>query len=98
MTQKNKPLLLTRSTQFKRDLKKAIRQKKNLDLLENIITLLQHQQELPTKNRDYSLGGNWNGYRECHIEPDWLLIYRVNEEELLLYLMRLGSHAELFKK
>ena|SRR3990167_8519966 len=98
MTQKNNKLLLKRSTQFKRDLKKAIKQRKDLNLLESIVGLLQDKQSLPEKYCDHTLGGNWNGYRERHLKPDWLLIYKIVEEELLLYLMRIGSHAELFKK
>lgn len=97
MILKSDSLKIKRSTQFKRDLKKAIKQGKKLDVLEKVVVTLQHREALPEKYRDHSLGGSWNGYRECHLEPDWLLIYKVNETELSLYLTRVGSHSELFK-
>lgn len=97
MIQKNEELILKRSTQFKKDIKKAIKQRKNLNTLEEVVTVLRNRKRLPEKYRDHLLGGDWNGYRECHLEPDWLLIYKVAEKELLLYLMRVGSHSELFK-
>ncbi len=90
-------LTIKRSTQFKRDLKKTIKQGKKLAVLEEVVIKLQRREGLPGKYRDHNLGGNWNGYRECHLEPDWLLIYKLNEAELYLYLTRIGSHSELFK-
>lgn len=86
-----------RSTQFKKDLKKIRKQGKNLLLLQEIVDLLCQSQSLPEKNSDHSLVGNWKGYRECHITPDWLLIYKVEDEVSLLRLMRTGSHSELFQ-
>lgn|SRR3990167_9659968 len=97
MTSRNKLLVLKRSTQFKRDLKKAMKQGKDITLLEKVVTLLQQGAPLPPKYRDHFLGGHWCGYRECHLEPDWLLIYRINQKELYLYLTRVGSHAALFR-
>ena len=93
----NNLLIIKRSTQFKRDLKKAIKQGKSLDVLEEVVTTLQHKKVLAGKYRDHNLGGNWKGYRECHLEPDWLLIYKINEAELYLYMARIGSHSELFR-
>ena len=90
-------LEIRRSTQFKKDLKKVIKQRKNLELLENIIQALQKLIPLKQKHRDHLLVGEWDGYRECHINPDWLLIYKVDEELQLLRLMRTGSHSELFQ-
>ena len=90
-------LEIRRATQFKKDLKKILKQKKNLNLLEGIVHLLQDLKPLPEKNCDHALVGDWKGYRECHITPDWLLIYKVEEQVNLLRLMRTGSHAELFK-
>ena len=87
---------IRRTTQFKKDLKKIIKQRKDLSLLEDIIQLLQRLEPLKQKHNDHFLVGNWNGYRECHINPDWLLIYKVDEELQLLRLMRTGSHSELF--
>lgn len=90
-------LEIRRSTQFKKDLKKIIKQKKPLELLEDIVKQLQHLQPLPQKQRDHDLTGDWNGYRECHITPDWLLIYKTDQQVQLLRLMRTGSHSDLFK-
>jgi mRNA interferase YafQ len=89
-------LLIRRSSQFKKDLKKIIRQGKNLNLLEDVVTTLQEQKPLDTKHCDHSLTGEWSSYRECHLSPDWLLIYKVEEDLQLLKLMRTGSHSELF--
>lgn len=94
MTLKNKALMIRPTSQYKRDLKKAIKQGKNLTLLDHIIAQLQHNHTLPIKHRDHFLGGHWHGHRECHLTPDWLLIYKMTEYELLL--VRMGLHAELF--
>lgn len=87
------------STQFKRDLKKVGKQNKNKSLLDEIVVLLQKELPLPTKHKDHALVGDWFGFRECHITPDWLLIYKVIKDECvqLLRLARTGSHSELFK-
>ncbi len=87
---------IVRSTKFKRDVKRAQKQQKKMDKLRTVLNLLIEGQDLPVKNKDHFLSGNWSGYRECHIEPDWLLIYRTNEKEKLLELVRLGSHSDLF--
>lgn len=63
--------------------------------LQALIESLQRQEPLPEKHKDHSLKGNWKDYREVHIEPDWLLIYRIEGNEL--YLARIGSHSSLFK-
>lgn len=86
------------TTKFKRDLKKIIKQGKNRNKLDEIVALLQERKPLPEKNRDHALIGNYTGYRECHIAPDWLLIYRVKDNDAieLLELARTGSHSELF--
>lgn len=91
-------LKIVPTTKFKKDLKKIIKQQKNRSLLDNIVEMLQKKQELPIKNKDHGLTGNWIGYRECHITPDWLLIYRIKGEGdvELLELVRTGSHSELF--
>lgn len=87
------------STAFKKDLKKSKKQRKDIELLNEVITTLQKQKPLDDKYRDHSLVGNWKGYRECHLEPDWLLIYKVELGAVkLLRLARLGSHSELFNK
>ncbi len=86
------------TTQFKRDLKKAQKQNKNLDLLNKVLQQLAEGIPLPEKNRDHALTGNYAGCRECHIQPDWLLIYEIAEDTLFLYLTRTGSHSELFER
>jgi mRNA interferase YafQ len=87
-------LQIERSNQFKKDVKKALKRGKNPDLLKEIIELLVNRRQLPAKNRDHKLSGNYVNYRECHIEPDWLLIYFVTDE--VLRLERTGTHADLF--
>lgn len=57
---------------------------------------LAHGEVLPTKNKDHQLSGSWQGFRECHIEPDWLLIYRIDNSELILFATSTGSHSDLF--
>ena len=86
------------TTQFKRDLKKAQKQNKNLDLLNKVLQQLADGIPLPEKNRDHALTGNYAGCRECHIQSDWLLIYEIAEDTLFLYLTRTGSHSELFER
>lgn len=85
-----------RSAQFKRDARRAQRRGKDLAKLRQPLTALIRQTSLPTRYRDHPLRGDWQGYREIHIEPDWLLIYRVEGEELRL--VRTGSHADLFRE
>lgn len=82
------------STKFKRDFKVCAKRGYNLKRLQNAIDILRVPDSLPPKNRDHNLTGNYAGYRECHVEPDWLLIYQQTETELLLY--RTGTHSDLF--
>ena len=84
------------SNRFKNDLKLAKKQNKNIDKLFFIIEKLANLEKLDDKYRDHSLVGEYNGFRECHIEPDWLLIYYVENNTLTLVLARLGSHSDLF--
>ncbi|OGT39949.1 MAG: hypothetical protein A3E81_02195 [Gammaproteobacteria bacterium RIFCSPHIGHO2_12_FULL_36_30] len=88
---------IVRSTQFKRDFKKisASGRYSVSDFLE-VVNLLAHDIPLPQKNRDHALTGEWKGFRECHIKPDWLLIYEKPQGQLILVLARTGSHSELF--
>ena len=83
---------------FKRDYKRAIKRNLNIELLEQVVTLLAMGEPLPEKHRDHPLSGDWVGYRECHILPDWLLIYRIEDDVLVLTLARTGSHSDLFNK
>lgn len=84
------------SNRFKKDLKLAKKRGYNLDLLNDVVDMLARQETLPEKNRDHSLTGDYIGFRECHIQPDWLLVYRVDDEELMLFLSRTGTHSDLF--
>ena len=79
---------------FKRDIRKMVKRAKNLEKLYTVIELLAEGVRLPTKYRDHNLTGNWQGCRECHVEPDWLLIYEINDNSL--FLERTGSHSDLF--
>jgi mRNA interferase YafQ len=92
-------LKLAPSTKFKKDLKRITKQGKNREFIDGIILKLQRKEPLLQKNCDHSLVGDYKGYRECHITPDWLLIYRItnNNSVELLELTRTGSHSELFK-
>ena len=82
----------------KRDIKRASKQGKNIDLLFEVVDKLSEGIELEPKYRDHKLSGNYEGKRECHIEPDFLLIYQISEKEIILYLVRVGSHSDLFSK
>ena len=82
------------STKFKRDFKVCAKRGYNLKRLQNVIDILRVPDSLPPKNRDHNLTVSYAGYRECHVEPDWLLIYQQTETELLLY--RTGTHSDLF--
>ena len=84
------------SSAFKKDFKVCIKRGYNMPLLLIAIDTLRIPAALPEKNRDHQLTGNFSGYRECHIEPDWLLIYKQTSDELMLY--RTGTHADLFGK
>ncbi len=84
------------TTQFKKDYKRIKKQKKDPELLKDVIEKLFAGEKLESRYRDHRLSGNWKGHRDCHIESDWILIYRMEDENLILE--RTGSHSELFKK
>ena len=84
------------TSQFKKDYKNAIKRHLPIELLDDIIKALANGETLPEKNRDHPLSGNWKGHRECHILPDWLLIYRIENDILVLTLSATGSHSDLF--
>ena len=81
---------------FKKDYKRMLKRGCNPQNLQDVLSFLVNQQPLPEKYRDHYLSGNYAGYRECHIEPDWLLIYKIFNDKLVLVLTRTGSHNDLF--
>lgn len=83
------------TTQFKKDYKLAQKRHLNIEILDDIIRTLSRGETLSEKHRDHALSGDWEGYRECHILPDWLLIYRIEENILVLTLARNGTHSDL---
>lgn len=90
----NKYQLITTST-FKKEYKKMVKRNYNISLLEKIVDQLLKGEKLPEKNKDHALSGTWKGYRECHIEPDWLLVYKIYEDKLILSLSKTGTHSDL---
>lgn len=84
------------TNQFKKDYKLAIKRHRGIDKLDAVIAALANGEPLPPANRDHTLSGNWANHRECHIAPDWLLIYQIHENILVLELTRTGSHSDLF--
>ena len=89
-------LTIKYQTSFKKDYKRIKKRGYNISLLEEVIDKLANQEELDKKYKDHALVGQWIGFRECHIAPDWLLIYQIKEDELVLTLTRTGTHTELF--
>ena len=85
---------IIRSTQFKRDVRLAEKRGKDLAKLRELILLLVEEKPLPANYKDHPLSGDWKHYRDSHIEPDWLLLYKVEGDDL--YLVRTGTHADLF--
>ena len=88
-------LVLKPTTKFRKDYKRMKKQGKDMSLLENVINDLLHEKKLDEKYLDHPLSGNYAGFRECHILPDWLLIYAINKQQLILTAVRTGSHSDL---
>ena len=86
------------TTKFKKDYKLAIKRHLDIDLLDDIIRALSRGETLPEKNKDHELSGNWVGHRECHVQPDWLLVYRIDNDILVLTLVCTGTHSDIFGK
>ena len=86
------------TTRFKKDYKLAMKRHLDIELLDDIIRALSRGETLPEKNKDHELSGDWAGHRECHIQPNWLLVYRIEGDILVLTLARTGTHADLFGK
>ena len=89
-------LKVVASNRFKKDLKAAAKRGLDLEKLNAVVNTLASGKPLPPQNRDHELTGNYRSFRECHVAPDWLLIYRIEKDDLLLFLFRTGSHADLF--
>ncbi|MCL2383443.1 MAG: type II toxin-antitoxin system YafQ family toxin [Oscillospiraceae bacterium] len=88
--------MIIETTIFKKDRKSLTKQGVDMGKLQKVITTLANGEALDKKYRDHKLNGNYIGYRECHVEPDWLLIYKIEKSKLILSLTRTGSHSELF--
>ncbi|MDR2903858.1 MAG: type II toxin-antitoxin system YafQ family toxin [Clostridiales bacterium] len=86
------------SSKFKKDLKRASKRGYDISLLTTAIKLLADTGTLPEAYKDHALTGNWIGHRECHITPDWLLIYKIENDILVLTLTRTGTHSDLLEK
>lgn len=85
---------ITQSSQFKKDIKLQLKRGKDIHKVKTVIDALIAGMPLPAKNRDHAMTGNWNSWRDCHLEPDWILIYKLLPDELVLG--RTGSHSDLF--
>ena len=83
------------TSQFKKDFKKIKKRGKDLNKLKEVVSAIANSEALQERHRDHALSGHWSGSRDCHIEPDWILIYRVDEE--YLFLERTGSHSDVFR-
>lgn len=91
-------LELVTTKQFRKDYKRMKKRGYDMNLLEKVIDLLQNVKPLDDRYRDHGLVGNYVGFRECHIMPDWLLIYAVDKEKLILTASRTGTHSDMFSK
>lgn len=89
-------LQLVTTNQFRKDVKRAKKRGLNLKKLEAVLDPLEKEETLDEKHRDHALVGNYMGFRECHIEPDWLLVYAIDKGQLILTASRTGSHSDLF--
>ena len=89
-------LQLVLTTQFKKDYKRLKKRKYNIDLLQKVIEDIRMGKPLDAQHRDHALVGSYRGFRECHIQPDWLLVYAIDKDKLILTASRTGSHSDLF--
>ncbi|MDV0443683.1 type II toxin-antitoxin system YafQ family toxin [Methanorbis rubei] len=87
---------ITVTSRFKKDIKNLRKRGYDISLLKNVIEILALGEKLPKNYYDHGLNGEWSDFRECHIQPDWILIYRIDEEILILALTRTGTHSDLF--
>lgn len=89
-------LTIIKSSRFIKDLRVAKKRGFDLSLLEEVVDKLSRQETLDPKYHDHSLSGEYHDFRECHIKPNWLLVYAIDDEELELFLFRIGTHSDLF--
>ncbi|MBQ7516618.1 MAG: type II toxin-antitoxin system YafQ family toxin [Schwartzia sp.] len=87
---------LVTTTQFRKDLKRIRKRGYDLSKLDDVLQTLLREEPLPSKYRDHALTGDFTGFRECHVEPDWLLVYAIGKEQLVLTASRTGTHSDLF--
>ena len=85
------------SNQFKKDYKLAMRRGLNMELLDDVIRRLASGEELPKEYKEHQLSGKWRGFLECHIQPDWLMVWEQNDECLTLLFIQTGTHSDIFK-
>ena len=86
---------VVQTKQFRKDIKRVFKRGKDQEKLVRLLRILESERDLPESYRDHALAGNWAGRRDCHIEPDWILIYKVCEEQIVLE--RTGTHSDLFE-
>lgn len=91
-------LQLVTTSQFRKDYKRIRKRGYDIDLLKQVLDRLISEEPLDLRYRDHSLSGNYSGFRECYIQPDWLLIYRIDNDQLVLTASRTGTHSDLFAK
>ena len=84
------------SKQFRKDIERAAKRGLDAELLNDVVQTLASEQPLDKKYKDHALTGRYKGFRECHVQPDWLLVYRVEKDILRLFLFRTGTHSDLF--
>jgi len=87
---------IVQTSRFKKDLKISAKRGCDIEKLKTVLTMLVNDEPLPEKYKDHNLSGKYEGYSECHIEPDWLLVYRKDDDKLYLILYRTGTHSDLF--
>ena len=88
--------IVVRTKRFNKDYSLAMKRGLDIELLDNVIRILSSDEPLPEKYKDHALSGIWSGFRECHIQPDWLLVYIISSNRLVLTLSRTGTHSDLF--
>lgn len=88
-------LTIESTKKFRRDLRRIIKQGLDITILDEVVEKLAREEKLDAKYKDHAMKGNWAGFRECHIAPDWLLVYKIKDKELILTLARTGSHSDL---